>query len=540
MPFSSRDIANPQFNFENFGIRLASRTSHFTGDTLATPQEVRGEGGIWADLAEENFSLVGDSLFTIDTAETKAGLLPGIASTLHIELSFPNRESTLTPEKNYVVLILDNERISLVDWAVATSPDLNVFTGQDAPALYFEIPLIPTSREPSQISLTEDMPEQRALLRDRINQWEKNSQLTFGVFCFEDEDILFRFHPAFPMRYAYLHYPRARFAAFDLVDFIAKKADRYLKHNTGGKEQLQVILPDGTTREATPQDLQQMQNKKALLLCHGILSSTEGAFKGILSDPEFMEPLHQRYDGNILAWDHYTLSKTTALNAADLLAGMPALRDVKGLDILCHSRGAGVIRNLLENPNNQSIFSQQKITVGKSVFVAGACLGSQLADAKNTNRLFRRLNMLFWFSGGTPKGFIRAILTILKLLATLAQKMPGVEAMDPTGQEVATLNGYGTTSAAEYQYIMANYDFRFLPAKLLEEFLWDDGVFDGQGNDLVVPYEGASANNKYLPGFGAKQNALSYDNSGKAQSIVMHTNFFDQGQTKQVLGALLP
>lgn len=540
MAFFSREIANPQFEFDGYGIRLASRTSHFAGDTQAIPTEIRAGGGVWAELAEEDFSLVGNSLFTIDTAEKKAGLLSGISPTLHIELSFRDMARTVAPERNYVVLILNNERTSLVDWAVAASPDLQVFPGQDAPALYFEIPLIPISREPSRTIQAEGVPEQRSLLLDCISEWEQNRQLTFGVFCFEDKDI-FRYFPAkFPMRYAYLHHPEIRQAAFDLVKTIAKKADRHLKRNTGGEEQLQVILADGDTREARPQDLQQMQGKKTLLLCHGILSSTKGAFSGILKDPAFMAAIYPKYGGNILAWDHYTLSKTTAQNAADLLARMPDLQDVSGLDIICHSRGAGVIRNLLENPENQTIFKRQKITVGQSVFVAGACLGSQLANAKNTNRLLRRLNMLHWFFGGAPGGLARAILAIVKLMATLAQKMPGVEAMDPSGPEIGTLNSYGTTNATKYQYIMANYDFSFLPAKLLEEFLWDDGVFEGQGNDLVVPYEGASATNKYLPGFGGKLNALSYGSPRKPQSQVMHINFFDQNQTKQILGALLP
>ena len=534
MAFSNREIDIPQIEFDGHRVRLASRTSHFAGDSHAL--EVRPEGSIWADLGEANFNLIGNSLFTIDTAEKRPELLSGTSPRLHIELSFRRQARDSWHEKNYVVLILDNERNALVDWAVSSQPDLHVFSEQasDGPAIQFEIPLIAPSKHPTRPVQMQGNIQSRAALLDGISLWEDEHQLTFGVFSFEDKEFpapllhpALQWHGFLPMRSE----------VFSLIDYIARKADRYLKYNTGGEEQLQVILSDGNTRQATTQDLQRMGGK-ALLLCHGILSSTEGAFDGILKDPSFMLPLYQRYGGNILAWDHYTLSKTTAQNAADLLGRLPALHGVE-LDVLCHSRGAGVVRNLLENPDNQTRLNTQQIAVKKSIFVAGACLGSQLADARNTNRLFRRLNLLYWAFGGTPGGFVSAILTIIKLLATISQKMSGVEAMDPSGADIKTLNGYGATIADEYQYIMANYDLRFLPAKLLEEFLWDNGVFEGQANDLVVPYEGASASNKYLPGYGGMHNACSYGTSAHSQSDVMHTNFFKQANTKNVLDQLL-
>jgi hypothetical protein len=149
--------------------------------------------------------------------------------------------------------------------------------------------------------------------------------------------------------------------------------------------------------------------------------------------------------------------------------------------------------------------------------------------------------MLVWFFGGTPAGFFKAILTVIKLLATIAQKMPGVESMNPVGNEIADLNKYENTLAAEYHYIRAHYDFHFLPAKILEEFLWDDGVFDGAANDLVVPYEGASPSKQYLNNYQAiMKDTYHYGDAQSPQPVVMHTNFFNQAQTKSILGTLLP
>jgi hypothetical protein len=282
---------------------------------------------------------------------------------------------------------------------------------------------------------------------------------------------------------------------------------------------------------------------RVLLLCHGIFSSTKDAFSatpqepGILDDQEFLECLHKNYGGNILAWDHYTLSKTTADNATDLLIRLNDLSNVE-LDIICHSRGAGVIRNFVENQGNQQQLVLQNVSIKEIIFVAGACLGSQLADSKNTNRLFRRLNMIYWFFGGTPAGFISGLLTVLKLLAIVAQKMPGVEAMNPTGKEIATLNLNTTTSAHKYCYIRAHYDSSNLPAKIAQELLWDSIVF-GKANDLVVPYDGASASNNYLSKFHLKTNALSFGTATYGQSVVSHTNFFVQAETKKELRTLL-
>jgi len=120
--------------------------------------------------------------------------------------------------------------------------------------------------------------------------------------------------------------------------------------------------------------------------------------------------------------------------------------------------------------------------------------------------------------------------------------MPGVEAMNPTGSEIATLNGYGQTVAIEYHYIRANYDIRFLPPKLIEEILWDAGVFDGAANDLVVPYEGASASSKYLHSYlGMRDHdTLPFGSPTGSQGKVWHINFFDQDETKNELISFLP
>jgi len=534
MTFDSKE--NSTFEFDGYRVRLASGTSSFRGDT---PRFLMAEAPteLWTELNEENYRLIGDNLFQIDFAERNPGVLSNIPPKLHIELTLSDPERW--HEKSYIVLILDNERTALVDWAIASpEPVSSLFTplDTDSAAIYFDIPLVPVMRNESRFA-------NRAEFLDQISHWQGGPQLTFGIFSIEDDEIthlthrLIRTHWKTLPHPFYDQYDRLAFSGF--VDFIARKADGYLKKNTQGKEVLQIIPENGAPREATAQELETMRGK-VLLLCHGILSSTQGAFEGILDDPKFRPRLFEKFGKQILAWDHYTLSKTTAENADDLLLQkLQDLNDVT-LDIVCHSRGAGVIRNFLENPVNRQALKDQKVKIDKVIFVAGACLGSQLAQPENTNRMFRRLNMLFWFFGGSPTGFIKAILTILKLLATIAQKMPGVESMNPVGGEIAKLNLNQNTAAAEYHYIRANYGNPHLPLKLLEEFFLDSGVFNGAANDLVVPYEGASPSGKYLANSQVQKiDTHHYGDEQTPQPVVMHTNFFSQQITQQELERIL-
>ena len=549
--FDERQIIEP-FNFDNdYIIRFASGSSffevniidHFEGNNNEIPQE-----GVWQNLKETEYELLGKKLFIIDSARKNPSALSGTPPILHIELAFTDMRKF--NQKNFIVLILDDNGNLLVDWAVANHvQDVSSFFDptQNVASIYFDIPLVPSTEQLFETEQPIITPEDISSFQNKIGQWESGkNKLTFGIFCFEDDEINSEFdkhYYAYGLpSYANNTFVRARISTITRV--IARKADRFLKHNTGGDEQLQIIDEHEGIRVANEQDLLQMRGK-TFLFCHGILSSTEGAFSthnkllkpSVLNDKKFMTCLRNYYGKNILAWDHYTLSKTTADNATDLLKKLKKLSDVD-LDIVCHSRGAGVIRNLVENKANQQQLINQNVRINEIIFVAGACLGSQLADSYNTNRLFRSLNMIYWFFGGAPVGFISGILTVLKLLATVAQKMPGIESMNPRGKEIATLNLNTNTSAQRYNYIRANYYSNKLPAKLLQEFLWNTIVFGG-ANDLVVPYDGAGVSNNYLNSFLRKNDAKSFGTTTQSQAVVMHTNFFTQPDTKWVLSELL-
>jgi hypothetical protein len=270
-------------------------------------------------------------------------------------------------------------------------------------------------------------------------------------------------------------------------------------------------------------------NGRALLLCHGTFSSTEKAFTR-----DLITNLEAIYRNNILAYDHFTLSKKPDQNACDLLEKLNQLQ-LDGeleLDIICHSRGALVIRNLLENRNNQEALNK-RISIKKVIFVAGACLGTQLANPGNLAPFFKKIHFFTWFFGGSTN--FKAILAIIELLVLGVQKLPGIEAMDPAGKEIADLNAYmeqkEESIASNYLYIRANYDFEDKVWHYLEHIFLDHDIFKDSGNDLVVPFEGAGTSTKY-------QQALSSENrdigtESITQCDVHHINFFDQCEIRK-------
>lgn len=78
---------------------------------------------------------------------------------------------------------------------------------------------------------------------------------------------------------------------------------------------------------------------RALLIVHGTFCTCDGFFDEIQSTPQgkaFLAAAEASY-GQVLAFDHPTLSVSPVLNALDL---EQALRDYAGeLDVICHSRG---------------------------------------------------------------------------------------------------------------------------------------------------------------------------------------------------------
>ena len=108
------------------------------------------------------------------------------------------------------------------------------------------------------------------------------------------------------------------------------------------------------------------------------------------------------------------------------------------IDIVCHSRGAGVTRCLLEHPQLASKLGSQKIKIGKVFFAAGACQGSEPA---NPNRIGTLVNVFSAFASLSGSYLPLKLFTgLLKVVEYGVKKFPGIQAMSPNSPIFKELN----------------------------------------------------------------------------------------------------
>ncbi len=282
-------------------------------------------------------------------------------------------------------------------------------------------------------------------------------------------------------------------------------------------------------------DLQKLSGKRVLLLTHGLFSSLPGAFAGI-ADPAgpVLQHLRGIYGRNIIGWDHWTVSKTPLETATDLLAKLPP--NIKP-DILCHSRGALVTRAMLEHPKLQASRESRVSAVGKAIFVAGGCQGSQLVNFANINRL---LNIYSAVGSipllGSAGVVLNVIVGFLRVLAHGVTGLPSFEALssDLTKNTfIQELNKEHMTPTDEIVVVHANYDPSKGPLAGLLDLNLD--VIFGTANDMVVPFTGAEVFDKWQQ-VGTN---FRFGTAQETQPVVMHTNFFLQPGVQQLLQAEL-
>src|SRR5687768_5137893 len=85
--------------------------------------------------------------------------------------------------------------------------------------------------------------------------------------------------------------------------------------------------------------------ERSLLLLHGTFSNTAAAFAP-LAKSGFIDGVKALYGDRIYGFDHFTISRTPAENAAALLEALP--EKTFTFDVITHSRGGLVLRTLVE------------------------------------------------------------------------------------------------------------------------------------------------------------------------------------------------
>lgn len=294
-------------------------------------------------------------------------------------------------------------------------------------------------------------------------------------------------------------------------------------------ETLGMFKADGPPTALTPDQKKKLKGERALLFVHGIISSTTGAFGGIQEDMNFYKKLSDLYNGNLLAYDHWTLSKDIFENAQELSASLP---QGISIDIVCHSRGAGVVRSLLEK--NIQKLKDKKIEVRKVVFVAGACEGSQLATGRALDNIFKTLNKFGVLLG--KSSFTKfVIVKALKLILGGLQEVPGTDSMDPEGKYITSLKESKRTRAKQYNYFRANFDPGNSHIAAIDQKIIDEAIFLKKGNDVVVPFEGAGISKNYLEGKVEKKLIKDYGSDENPQENIWHITFFDDKSMRNLL-----
>ena len=231
---------------------------------------------------------------------------------------------------------------------------------------------------------------------------------------------------------------------------------------------------------------------RSLLLMHGTFSRSHLAFGQL--PREYLEQLHQQYQGRVFAFDHFTLSHDPRENVKRFLAQVPDGTSLD-VDILCHSRGGLVSRVLSEKQGELSLGSR-RVRVGKVVFVGAPNAGTGLADPSHVGDVIDVFTNLLNF---VPSLGVTDVLTMLigviKQAAIGAMGgLEGLTSMRPGGEFSKWINAGARTGDTRYYALASN----VTPADPgLQHFVMSRGLnklLNGT-NDFVVPTEGVFAEN---------------------------------------------
>jgi hypothetical protein len=274
-----------------------------------------------------------------------------------------------------------------------------------------------------------------------------------------------------------------------------------------------------------------------LLLIHGTFSDVVGGFGALASATgsdgrRAFDALAAAYSGRIFGFNHYTIGDSPEENARALLAALP--REPTQFDVLTHSRGALVLRTLLERQAALGA-DATRFQLGRAVLVAGPNEGTPLAAPARWTTLTSWLANLIDLFPDNP--FTLGVSFLSEALGWMARHalgaLPGLAAMTPGGPVISALEG-APSEFAELAALVSNCE----PAGNVAARLADVGIdtFFGGANDLVVPTEGGwrierpDGANVIAAGaigcFGPGGNLVA--SSGAA---VHHCNFFVQRES---------
>jgi len=224
--------------------------------------------------------------------------------------------------------------------------------------------------------------------------------------------------------------------------YLAALKDTDLHLNPRCDDGLRLVRqkPNGRGFEATTADLKKTYAGRTLLLVHGTFSSSKnmlGEFAATEAGSKFLSDALTRYGGQVLVFDHPTLSVSPFLNALDLarrLAGTTGQ-----VDVIAHSRGGLVVQWWLE------VFGDTLTGTKVNAVLAGSPLkGTSLASPARIQPFISVLSNIGAFVGtslslaAAANPFAMASLALLKFLGRHERNRWGIPPMDDLGDRPKT------------------------------------------------------------------------------------------------------
>jgi pimeloyl-ACP methyl ester carboxylesterase len=318
---------------------------------------------------------------------------------------------------------------------------------------------------------------------------------------------------------------------FPLVDPVLGRVGDHFAHKWEEKNRLNRVrwmnvgdYRSGQAPSFTDADWETLRAGRALLLVHGTFSTPQGGFGGI---PEAtMTELHERYGGRVAAFEHHSVSVTPKENA-DFLAGLLPAGDAPEVDVVTHSRGGLVGRE---------IASAAALDVRGLVMVASPNAGTVLADREHLSDLLDRITDLAQFvpdNGVTDT--LGLLFAVVKQLAVGAVGgLDGLMSMNPEEPYLGELDGR-TAPGTSLRAVAADYE---PPAGAPVARVARDGatdlVFGQLDNDLVVPTLGCWDLDG-VDGYPIEDRLVL-----EASASVEHNSYFRQAEVAQQLLDWLP
>ena len=306
-----------------------------------------------------------------------------------------------------------------------------------------------------------------------------------------------------------------------------------------GREQGLYRITSQGLREGQlePVDRLTATNGRALLFLHGTFSTTQSAFADLANSALFQN-LQTRYGDAIYGFDHFTVSVSPEQNANELLAVLPQ-RGAVTIDVVTHSRGGLVLRNLVER--RQLLDDSARFVLGHAVLVASPNEGTPLATPDDRQRSIGWVaNVLDLFPPNpvTSNASMVAhwIAWFVKVGIAAAE---GLSAMDVRGEQIRELQRPPKPTTDQYSALVANFEpNQNVLARALD--LGIDWFFEA-ANDLVVPTAGGWRIDKLLDSI-APERVGCFGPGGNISPIgngPTHNSFFTQPGTVDFLAKAL-